>query len=208
MNFLCLGICLWNYKNYWENTWPYKYLLYKQILHCHSVHKQSPAILTHSLVFKVFEFIKLFMNTVMWFLGFSLRQSNPLDGMWYRLEWEIEMWWLFWNWMMSTWSTWGFMLLFCLVLHTCEVKWSEVTQSCPTLCDPMDCSPPGSSVHGILQARILEWAAIPSSRGSSWPRNWTWVSCIAGRFFTIWATAFCKQRKAKLQLPGAFWLNC
>ena len=51
----------------------------------------------------------------------------------------------------------------------------------------MDCSPPGSSVHGILQERILEWVAMPSSRGSSHPRNWTWVSgnsCIAGRFFT------------------------
>ena len=60
-----------------------------------------------------------------------------------------------------------------------------VTQSCPTL---LDCSPLGSSVHGILQTRILEWVAISFSRGSSWPRNWTWVSCIAGRFFTVWAT--------------------
>ena len=63
-----------------------------------------------------------------------------------------------------------------------------VAQSCPTLCDPMDCSPPGSSVHGILQARILEWVAIPFSRGSSWPRDQTWVSCTAGRFFTVWVT--------------------
>ena len=52
-------------------------------------------------------------------------------------------------------------------------------QSCPTLCDPMDCSPPGSSVHGILQARILEWVAISFSRGSSWPRDQTRVSYIA-----------------------------
>ena len=52
----------------------------------------------------------------------------------------------------------------------------------------MDCSPPGSSVHGILQARILEWVAIPFSRGYSQPRDQTWVSCIADRFFTIWAT--------------------
>ena len=51
----------------------------------------------------------------------------------------------------------------------------------------MDCSPPGSSVHGILQARILEWVAIPFSRRSSLPRDWTWVSPIAGRFFTTWA---------------------
>ena len=53
---------------------------------------------------------------------------------------------------------------------------------------PMDCSPPGSSVHGILQARIQEWVAIPFSRGSSQPRDQTWVSCIAGKFFTIWVT--------------------
>ena len=59
--------------------------------------------------------------------------------------------------------------------------------SCLTLCDRMDCRPPGSSVHGILQARILEWVAISSPRGSSWPRDWTpvsYISCIAGRFFT------------------------
>ena len=47
---------------------------------------------------------------------------------------------------------------------------------------------PGSSVHGILQARRLDWVASPFSRGSSWPRGWTWVSHIAGRFFTVWAT--------------------
>ena len=63
-----------------------------------------------------------------------------------------------------------------------------VAQSCPILCDPMGCSPPGSSVYGIVQAGILEWAAMPSSRGSSWPRDQTWVSCITGRHFTVWAT--------------------
>ena len=63
-----------------------------------------------------------------------------------------------------------------------------VVQLCPTLCNPMDCSPPGSSVYGILQARILEWVAIFSSRGSSWPRDQTQVSCIAGKFLTIWVT--------------------
>ena len=60
-----------------------------------------------------------------------------------------------------------------------------VTQLCTTLCDPMDCGSPGSSVHGILQARILESIAIPFSRGSSLPRDRTWVSHISGRFFTI-----------------------
>ena len=67
-------------------------------------------------------------------------------------------------------------------------KWSEVAQSCPTLCDSMDCSLPGSSVHGIFQARVLEWIAIAFSRGSSWPRDRTRVSRIAGRRFTVWAT--------------------
>ena len=52
-------------------------------------------------------------------------------------------------------------------------------QSCPTLCNPRDCGPQGSSVHGILQARILEWVAMPSSRGSSRPRDRTHVSCIS-----------------------------
>ena len=66
-----------------------------------------------------------------------------------------------------------------------EVK---VAQSCLTLCHPMDCSPPDSSVHGILQARILECFAIPFSRRSSRPRDWTQASLIAGRFFTIWTT--------------------
>ena len=65
---------------------------------------------------------------------------------------------------------------------------SEVAQSCPTLCDPVDCSLPGSSVHGICQARILEWVAISFSRGSSQLRDWTWVFCIAGGCFTLWAT--------------------
>ena len=56
-----------------------------------------------------------------------------------------------------------------------------VAQSCPTLCDPMDCSLPGFSVHGIFQARILEWIAIPISKGTSQPRDQTLVSCIAGK---------------------------
>ena len=65
---------------------------------------------------------------------------------------------------------------------------SEVAQSCLTLFDPMDCSLPGSFVHGIFQARVLEWVVISFSRRSSLPRDWTQVSCIVGRRFTIWAT--------------------
>ena len=60
--------------------------------------------------------------------------------------------------------------------------------SCPTLCDPVDCSPPGSSAYGILQARIVKWVALPFSRGSSWLMDWTGVSHIAGRFITHQAT--------------------
>ena len=63
-----------------------------------------------------------------------------------------------------------------------------VAQSCLTLCDLMDYNPPGSTVHGILHARTQEWVAIAFSRGSSQLRVWTQVSCIVGRFFTVWAT--------------------
>ena len=62
---------------------------------------------------------------------------------------------------------------------------SEIAQSCPTLCDPMDCSLPGSSVHGIFHAIVLEWIAISFSRGSSQPRDQTQVSCVVDRRFTI-----------------------
>ena len=74
---------------------------------------------------------------------------------------------------------------------------SEVTQSCLTLCDPMDCSLPSFSVHGIFQARVLEWVAIRFSRGSSWHRDWTRVSCSVGRRFTLWAT-----REAQSAIPS------
>ena len=69
----------------------------------------------------------------------------------------------------------------CCDEHMCVL----VAHSCLTLCNPMDYNPPGSSVHGILQARILEWIAIPFSRGSSQARNQTRVYCIAGRLFTF-----------------------
>ena len=71
-----------------------------------------------------------------------------------------------------------------IVSHCCCCCCYLATKSCPTLCNPMNCSPPGSSVHAISQARILEWIAISFSRGSSWPRDQTHVSCLAGGFFT------------------------
>ena len=67
-------------------------------------------------------------------------------------------------------------------------KWSKVTQSCPTLCDPMDCSLPGSSIICIFQARTMEWIAVSFSRGSSWARDWTGISRITGRLLNVWAT--------------------
>ena len=70
-------------------------------------------------------------------------------------------------------------------IRVCE---SEAAQSCPTLCNPMDCSPPSSSVHGIFQAILLEWIAISFSRGSSRPRDQTQVSCIVDGRFTVWDT--------------------
>ena len=86
-------------------------------------------------------------------------------------------------------QTHGTMIYFhlCCELNGGFPKDTLVVQLCLTLCNPWTVwSPPGSSVHGILQARILEWVAIPFSRGASWPRDQTWVSCIAGRFFTFW----------------------
>ena len=73
-----------------------------------------------------------------------------------------------------------------MILHTCVHACSSVAQSCPTLCDPLVCTPLDSSVHGIFQARILEWAAISCSMRSPWPRNWThvsYVSCVGRRVF-------------------------
>ena len=74
--------------------------------------------------------------------------------------------------------------------NTLVMMWSRHAQSCLTLCDPMDCSTPGSSVHGIFQARILKWVAISSSRGSFRPKDQahiSCVSCIADEFPTPWA---------------------
>ena len=75
-----------------------------------------------------------------------------------------------------------------------------VSQLCLTLWSPMDYSLPGSSVHGIFYVKILEWVAIAFSRVSSQPRDWTQVSCIAGRFFTIWAT-----REAQRSIQSKLW---
>ena len=82
------------------------------------------------------------------------------------------------------------------------LMWIEIAQSCPTLCNPMNCSLPRSSVHGIFQTRVLEWVAISFHMGSSQPRDQTQVSRIAGRCFTIWAT-----REAHLMYQEVYYSN-
>ena len=72
-----------------------------------------------------------------------------------------------------------------------------VAKSCLTLCHPMDCSPPGYSIHGISQARILEWVVISFSKGSSWPRDWTFISCIGRQIPYHWATREAHPVRAK-----------
>ena len=79
------------------------------------------------------------------------------------------------------------------------IQWVKVAQSCPTLCDPMD-----YTVHGILQARILEWVAFPFSRGSSQPRDHTQVSHIAGGFFTNWAIREAQTEGGKGEIVADF----
>ena len=89
--------------------------------------------------------------------------------------------------------------------HACashEHMHARYAQSCPTLCSPMGCSLPGSSVHGILQARIMEWVAMPSFRGSSQPRDGT-CACIAGGFLTAVPPGKFKQPRASLETEWA-----
>ena len=110
------------------------------------------------------------------------RSDNPISQ--HHLRWEDLL-----SWAAPVWdgSVCQSLLERCWCLLPEKLK-VLATQACPTLCDPMDCSPPGSSVHGILQARTLEWVAMSFSRGSSQQRDGTWVSWGANRVFTIWAT--------------------
>ena len=116
------------------------------------------------------------------FLNLYVWSVNP-QCIWKWALWEIIR---SWGWNTHEWDL-------------CLYSDSEVAQSCPTLCDPMDCSLPDFSVHGIFQARVLEWVAISFSRESSQPRDRTQVSCIVGRRFTLWA------RKPELSLLLAMW---
>ena len=86
-------------------------------------------------------------------------------------------------------------------LHPKDRPHCSVTQSCPTLYNPIECSPPDSSVNGISQARILEWVAISFSWGSSQPRNWTHISCIVRWILYHWATWEAPNLKASKDSP-------
>ena len=79
-----------------------------------------------------------------------------------------------------------------------------VTKLCLTLSDPMEYSPPGSSVHGILQARILQWGAISFSRGSSRPRDWTHISCIGRQILHCWVTREAHDAEDRYNIPRTF----
>ena len=108
-------------------------------------------------------------------MGELLRAGGKFSHRWFGETGRLFLW-IFYKWSLKA------------LISYCVCAACLVGQSCLTLCDSVDYSPPGFSVHEILQARILEWAAIPFSRGSSPPRDWTGIYCIAGRFFIIWAT--------------------
>ena len=119
----------------------------------------------------------------------SLRSSAQVQGLWWRLAWFYLIL------SKAPWSLARNRLSEAVYTHThthththsCIYICCLVAQSCPTLCNSVDCSPPGSSVHGLLQARTLEWVAISFSRRSSCLRDWTRVSCIDRWVLYHWA---------------------
>ena len=118
-----------------------------------------------------------FMCQLDWVTGCPNIQLNVLgvsmECFWMRLTFELV-----------DWAKCLPSVCVCVCVCVCVL----VAQSCPTLCEAMDCSSWNSSVHGILQARILEWVAIPFSRWYPWSRGWTRISCITRSLFTVWAS--------------------
>ena len=138
-----------------------------KLMSIESVIPSNHFILCHSLFFlaSIFPSIRVFSNesAKYWSFSFSVSLSNEYSGL---ISFSIKI----------------HVLKLNRVKERVKLK---VGQSCLILCDPMDCSLP---VYGIIWTRILEWVAISFPRGSSWPRDWTWVFCLVGRFFTIWTT--------------------
>ena len=127
-------------------------------------------LITHSLLFLYY-----FMMTIKLLWTYSMHLQVMVIWLWLLMLWNRK--------------------LMCIDLENQRTNLAHLcvlaTQSCLTLCDPILCSPPGSSVHGILQARILEWVAMPSSRGSSGPKDCTCISGIGRRILyhcTTWET--------------------
>ena len=115
--------------------------------------------------------------------------ENPRDrGAWWAAIYGVTQSWTWLKWLSSSSSSHFANTLFASSSRLCVLSVCSVTHSCPTLCNPMDCSPLGSNVHWILQARILEWQAISFSRGSSQPRDLTHVSCIDRQVLYYWVT--------------------
>ena len=113
-------------------------------------------------------------------MNVTLRQRMPFQWMTLNFRYIVEAWCKI-NIFVYKPNIWKWCV--CHLVHPSVL----FSQSCPTLCDPMDYSPPGSSIQRILQASIMEWVAILFFRVCSPPRDWTQVSHIAGRFFTFWA---------------------
>ena len=142
-------------------------------------------------IYFLFHGMVLFFQLIIFgvFIKFWVKKSFLLWGIFElgKSSWELwsELWRLAWVEQLNC------RLLICQFIHelNCYLAWARAQLSL-TLCDARNCSLPGSSVHGIFQARTLEWVVIFSSRGSSWPRDRnhiSYVSCIAGRFFSSWA---------------------
>ena len=89
----------------------------------------------------------------------------------------------------------------------CVCARALVAQLCLTFCNPLDCRLPSSSVHGILQARMLEWIAIPFSRASSWPRDGTQVSCITSKLFSVWGSTIEEIKTKCYWAPKSSWVK-
>ena len=147
------------------------------------IDSSHPICLTHRKTFPV-QFHDLWRSPTLWPYPYDALYTLPCYT---HLHFHMKC---------KLWIYYLFMIKFCLaprktstkeyIFNLCVCVW--VPQSCPTICDPMDCNPRGSSVHGISQARILDWVAIPFSRVPSQPRDWTCISSIDRWILSIWAT--------------------
>ena len=179
LSFSCEDQCL-------PQVIPGVHLLAGALFHITSCHA-SPFTRLSKIYFLGFQLHPCLLRLQVGKKGLPLFSQTALSYLWQHFSHFLGMDWVLQAWKRPTGLASGSLFKHkSLILAPVTSLKSEVTQSCPTLCNPMDCSLPGSSVHGIIQARILEW--VPFSRGSAQPRDQTQKSHIAGRFFTFWAT--------------------